>query len=190
MYKQFIVWRYFRLWWYSCALQSSACCWSFFNSALPLWQFFRVCLHLKNNNTLSSANSYKKLQFALFILFPTNKNVSIYLIMKYSAFDLFLGHQFQKGRSRPSCKLFYNNNSLKNLPNFFLATQSRCKLTRRSADQELRNIKADKMKKKLWKTCEKGRPSCLRELSKANFEVKKWGFCYSWLGLRQNLNFF
>ena len=148
MYKQFIVWRYFHLWWYSCVLQSCVCCWSFFNSALPLWQFFRVCLHLKNNNTLSSANSYKKLQFALFILFPPNRNVSIYLIMKYSAFDLFLGHQFQKGRSRPSCKLFYNNNSLKNLPNFFLATQSRCKLTRRSADQELRNIKADKMKKK------------------------------------------
>ena len=64
----------------------------------------------------------KRLQFAFFILFPRNKNVFIYLIMKYSAFDLFLGRQFQKGRSCPSCKLFYNNNSLKNLPNLFLAT--------------------------------------------------------------------
>ena len=76
--------------------------WSFLNSALPLWHFFRVCLHLKNNNTLSRANSYKKLQFAFFILFPTNKNVFLCLIMKYSAFDLFLGQQFQKGRSCPS----------------------------------------------------------------------------------------
>ena len=100
----------------------------------------------------------QKLQFALFILFPTNKNVFIYLIMKYSAFDLFLGHQFQKGRSRPSCKSFYNNNSLKNLPNFFLATQSRCKLTRRSADQELRNIKADKMKKTFERHVKEGGP--------------------------------
>ena len=41
----------------------------FFNSALPLWHFFRVCLHLKNNNTLGRANSYKKdynLHFSFF----------------------------------------------------------------------------------------------------------------------------
>ena len=43
--------------------------WSFLNSALPLWHFFRVCLHLKNNNTLGRANSYKKdynLHFSFF----------------------------------------------------------------------------------------------------------------------------
>ena len=65
----------------------------------------------------------KRLQFAFFILFLGNKNAFIYLIMKYSAFHLFLGQQFQKGRSCPRYFSYFTTTTpLRICPTCFFTT--------------------------------------------------------------------